>query len=1018
MGIDSRVTCDTLVQEVRFMLLQSRIEGWRFALCLGCMGVLGISASGVFAAGEESQPAVTEQLDWDAWQRLPVLHRGRIKPLDTFARAMVQTICGRESPVLAPPEAGAEAQHADFQRLFPGGRPRKFAAAELVFSWMVEPQRWEHVPFLAASQEQLRRDLLGLPLVDSAGNRLRYASPHDVASAVRLRQRLERLQEAEEKAAAAGGTLEPVGLDKKAADLWEAYRTFRAVSFHPLVPSSERTRFVQQMNEATRTWNELAAAWYGQRGDQGRQAGLALVLRQLGWLGENADPLAPTDRALDKLFEVLGPRGHRRLDIPLEDVEPMVAEVHRSAAQMARQLSAYLPRVHSQKLPLPPEQLDMLYVKLRGAASRAADLAQLVREAYVGLYDNGNALSIVPAMNAAALERNRDSAEDARRRLGSHAVILAQPWLGFHGVILGPAELVGEYPQAELQAARQAFEELKTAYLDRDAPDRPQRFAQGMDRFVTAVRALGEKTTAWRTEKLALRDPDEALLAATAYPPAASTHLEVFYNRLDPFTWSWVFSLAGLVFFALGFGPLRMAMFALGLCGMAAGQAMTLWGLGLRVAITGRAPVATMFETVVFVALVVALLGLWFTLLPLLAGGLRLGWRLTAMPLTPEARWPEGIENGWISPRWLRRANWALALPRVALGVAVFAALAKLDPEAPGYAGGYISLVPRSTFDWSALVTWIVGLGVLALAVYYLPRMALAAVLAPLTIPYHLRHEGLRPAMAGVWDRRPFAVAGCAVAFLAAFLACYVPMVDPDIFDKHMNPLAAALRDNFWLTSHVLSITASYGAGALAWGLGNIALVYYLFGRYGSPGERRRRSRQPEAEALVMEGGADPLSGRQPPEICQTLAVYIYKAMQVAVLLLALGTILGAVWADEAWGRFWGWDPKEVWALISLLVYLAVLHGRYTGWIGHFGLALGSVIGAASIVMAWYGVNFVLKTGLHSYGTGGGSGKWWVILTMVLNLAFAALAAGRYLIETRLPRPAAQAPGLRHGEVA
>jgi cytochrome c biogenesis factor len=127
--------------------------------------------------------------------------------------------------------------------------------------------------------------------------------------------------------------------------------------------------------------------------------------------------------------------------------------------------------------------------------------------------------------------------------------------------------------------------------------------------------------------------------------------------------------------------------------------------------------------------------------------------------------------------------------------------------------------------------------------------------------------------------------------------------------------------------------------------------------------------------------------------------------MQVAVLLLAIGTILGAVWADEAWGRFWGWDPKEVWALISLLIYLAVLHGRYVGWIGHFGLAFGSVLGAASIVMAWYGVNFILRTGLHSYGSGGDSGKWWVVLVMVLNVIYALAALGRYLIETRLFDP-------------
>ena len=67
----------------------------------------------------------------------------------------------------------------------------------------------------------------------------------------------------------------------------------------------------------------------------------------------------------------------------------------------------------------------------------------------------------------------------------------------------------------------------------------------------------------------------------------------------------------------------------------------------------------------------------------------------------------------------------------------------------------------------------------------------------------------------------------------------------------------------------------------------------------------------------------------RPPAECDTLATFTYKAIQVTVLLLAAGTILGALWADVSWGRFWGWDPKEVWALVSTLVYLAMLHARY-----------------------------------------------------------------------------------------
>jgi hypothetical protein len=184
-----------------------------------------------------------------------------------------------------------------------------------------------------------------------------------------------------------------------------------------------------------------------------------------------------------------------------------------------------------------------------------------------------------------------------------------------------------------------------------------------------------------------------------------------------------------------------------------------------------------------------------------------------------------------------------------------------------------------------------------------------------------------------------------AVAFAGTFIAWFFP-----IPGKQFSPLQPVLRDNFWLTIHVLTIVSSYAAGALAWGLGCLSLGYYLLGRYG----------------------AGAMGKRKPPEACTALAGFIYNAMQVAVLLLAAGTILGGLWADVSWGRFWGWDPKEVWALVSLLAYIAILHGRYAGWIGTFGLAAGSVIGAAVIGMSWYGVNFLLGAGLHSYGFGQG----------------------------------------------
>jgi ABC-type transport system involved in cytochrome c biogenesis permease subunit len=109
------------------------------------------------------------------------------------------------------------------------------------------------------------------------------------------------------------------------------------------------------------------------------------------------------------------------------------------------------------------------------------------------------------------------------------------------------------------------------------------------------------------------------------------------------------------------------------------------------------------------------------------------------------------------------------------------------------------------------------------------------------------------------------------------------------------------------------------------------------------------------------------------------------------VLLLATGTILGGVWANYSWGRFWDWDPKETWALTALLGYLFLLHGRISGLWGGFGLAVGSVIAFMSVLMAWYGVNFVLGAGLHSYGFGAG-GFPLVITFVAFELLFVLVA--------------------------
>lgn len=213
-----------------------------------------------------------------------------------------------------------------------------------------------------------------------------------------------------------------------------------------------------------------------------------------------------------------------------------------------------------------------------------------------------------------------------------------------------------------------------------------------------------------------------------------------------------------------------------------------------------------------------------------------------------------------------------------------------------------------------------------------------------------------------------YLLAALPVSLVALLLVHQMPIAMPSSID----PLVPVLRDNFWLTIHVLTITLSYAAFALAMGFGHILLWRYA---------------------------RNPVAARAD----QPMHFWLYRVLQLGVILLAAGTILGGVWANYSWGRFWGWDPKETWALIALLCYILTLHGRLAGWWTQFGLVVASVVCFLAVLMAWYGVNFVLGKGLHSYGFGLG-GETYVVSFVVADLLFVAFAIWRYR-GTKRPRP-------------
>jgi ABC-type transport system involved in cytochrome c biogenesis permease subunit len=153
-----------------------------------------------------------------------------------------------------------------------------------------------------------------------------------------------------------------------------------------------------------------------------------------------------------------------------------------------------------------------------------------------------------------------------------------------------------------------------------------------------------------------------------------------------------------------------------------------------------------------------------------------------------------------------------------------------------------------------------------------------------------------------------------------------------------MPSLVAVLDTNFWLSTHVTTITMGYAAGLLASAFAHV----YVFGR-------------------LLRGT------RFPTSAAKSLVRMTYGVVCFGLIFSVVGTILGGVWANESWGRFWGWDPKENGALMIVLWSLFILHARMGGYIRDLGIAMAAIFLGMIVAFSWWGVN-LLGIGLHSYG--------------------------------------------------
>ncbi|MFK7750325.1 MAG: cytochrome c biogenesis protein CcsA [Kordia sp.] len=208
-----------------------------------------------------------------------------------------------------------------------------------------------------------------------------------------------------------------------------------------------------------------------------------------------------------------------------------------------------------------------------------------------------------------------------------------------------------------------------------------------------------------------------------------------------------------------------------------------------------------------------------------------------------------------------------------------------------------------------------------------------------------------------------------ATTFVVAMIlwGAHMNWLDPDI--GNLQPVL----DSYWLLIHVAVIVASYGPFALAMILGVVSLLLIIL----TTKENKERMELNLKEITIINE----------------------MAITVGLVMLTIGNFLGGMWANESWGRYWGWDPKETWALISIMVYAFVLHMRLVpGLRGRWFFNWMSISAFGSILFTYFGVNFVLS-GLHSYATGDAVlGLPFVYTATAIWLAYGALAYWRYSV--------------------
>lgn len=871
------------------------------------------------APGAEAPKAFGTGPTYTELAKLPVMHEGRKKPFDTLAREEVKQIFSRETIKLLGPGDEVTAT---------------WGPVAALFNWSVRPEFWDDQPIILVEYIPLKR----LLLAESIEARL---------SAI-----------ANESKTTAGDRTAAKALSARKDLSAEDLRSFA----HQATLSEENKKAVEVLAD------ELGEAhkWLTPRQLESARVKVDGQTQDFNtWFRELADRKG-------KIEANAAYDGPKLTDVEKRAIEVGTRLVHYQAIR-DRTISSVEPML------VMPRPNNPTYLAYCGAAFEKARERQGVEGLSPLELDSANVL--LTYYKDIPREDWKEPGKDAEFDANFTAWLKANSvWIPLRVFLDTKAEDLAKagFPAKEAEAFLTSFQAMEKA--EEASPGAAPKAAATT--LLAATRALGEKVNGGH------------------YPTAKEMDLEAYFNETNPFFKApYGYGLAmALLAVSLGFtsnrerGPkqarppfwqLGSIVYWAGIIGLLIGIALEVLGFTMRVQISGWAPVTNMYETVIWVSLVAAVLGVIFEILfqktfAALAGAgvALLGTLLAAnVPL---------LDPGIHSLQPVLRSNYWLTI--------------HVLTEVSSYAAFALAM----------------GLGMIATFYYltatYRRSPAFLEVGAPLIpgVPLLLLGAfGLSASYGGFGINLPLDRANLLFnvsAVLAGLGGSMSIIGGGGVFGELV--ARATFRDQAALEH---AITTQAGEAALTVPAATSVQTVTVEERGSVATATKPTVAEIRARAAASRPQLDArgLAMQETAAKIKPLSNFIYRTMQVGVLLIAAGTILGGVWADYSWGRFWGWDPKEVWALITLLVYLIPLHGRFAGWVNTFSLVISSVVCFLSVIMAWYGVNFVLGVGLHSYGfvEGGSQG---VVLAVVLGvLSVTGAAAWRRGLASRVPTPTA-----------